>query len=137
MHKQLSNFAEIREVSVDASTNRTHGVDTANFDGVLFILKTDGTETVKAQQDDELDSSGELLENASDLENGGFQTAANDITFIDIYRPDERYVGLDVADNTAVQGPVLALRYHSRNRPVDNDVEDEIKGLQLISPDEA
>ena len=135
MHKQLSNFAEIREVSVDASTNRTHGVDTANFDGVLFILKTDGTEAVKAQQDDALSS--DLLENPSDLEDGSITTVANDITFVDIYRPDERYVGLDVEDNGAVQGPVLALRYHSRNRPVDNDVDDEIKGLQLVSPDEA
>ena len=137
MHKMLSNFAEIREVDVDGTSNRTHGVDTANFDGVLFILKTDGTEVVKAQQDDELDSSDELLEDPSDLADGSITTVANDITFVDIYRPDERYVGLDVEDNGAVQGPVLALRYHSRNRPVDNDVDDEIKGLQLVSPDEA
>ena len=137
MHKMLSNFAEIREVDVDGTSNRTHGVDTANFDGVLFILKTDGTEVVKAQQDDELDSSDELLEDPSDLEDGSITTVANDITFVDIYRPDERYVGLHVEDDTAVQGPVLVLRYHSRNRPVDNEVDDEIKGLQLISPDEA
>ncbi len=135
MHKQLSNFVEIREITVDG-TNVTHGVDTANFDGVLFILKTNGTEVVKAQQDDALDGSDELLASPSDLEDGAITTVANDITFIDIYRPDERYVGLHVEDDAAVQGPVLALRYHSRNRPVNNDEDDEVKGLQLISPDE-
>ena len=135
MDTNLINFAEIREVTVD-STNVTHGVDMANFDGVLFIVKTSGTETIKAQQDDELDSSGELLENPSDLEDGTIESGADDINWIDIYRPDERYVALDVEDNTAVDGPVLALKYHGRVRPEDNDTDD-VKGIKLISPEEA
>ena len=136
MNSNLVNFAEIREVEVDGSSNRTHGIDMANYDGVLFIVKTSGSETIKAQQDDELDSSGELLENPSDLEDGTIESGADDINWIDIYRPDERYVGLDVDDSTAVEGAVLALKYHGRVRPENNDTDD-VEGVKLISPEEA
>lgn len=135
MHKHLSNFAEIREVDVETN-NTTHAVDMQNFDGVLFLLKTTGTEDVKAQQDDSLDGSDEHCDDPTDLEDSKVETSANDVTFIDIYRPTERYIQLHVEDDGAVDGPVLAMKYHGISKPVDNDVSDEIEGNQLISPDE-
>ena len=132
MHKQLSNFAEIRNIGTGADVD---GVDTANFDGVLFILLSGSASvTVQAQQAAALDGS-DHLESAENISESYDDIASGELVLIDVYRPDKRYVGLNISDAGHVNGEVLALRYHSRNRPVDNEVNDEVTVKQLISPD--
>jgi len=134
MNKQLSNFVEIREIDVDGTADETHAVDTANFDGVLFILKADdGSADFQAKQSDEL--SGDLLDNGADIGDNVTVDASDETVFLDIYRPDKRYVAIDVGDDGHVD-VVYALKYHSRKRPVNNEVNEEIQGKVLISPDE-
>ena len=139
MHKQLSNFAELRLVEVDGTDNQTHGVDTANYDGVLFMVRAASADLeVHAIQDDSLDGSDELLDDASDIEDSKVEADnIGEVIWIDIYRPDERYVAIEFNDDSHIDNDnVFALRYHSRNRPIDNNVAEAAKGTQLVSPDE-
>lgn len=134
MHKQLSNFAEIREIEVDGTNDVTHAVDTQNFDGVLFILKADdGSADFQAQQSDSL--VGDILENGADIGDNVTVDASDETVFFDIYRPDKRYVAVNVKNSDHVD-VVYALKYHSRVRPVNNKVNEEIQGEVLVSPDE-
>ena len=132
MHKQLSNFAEIRNISTG---EHVEGVDTANFDGVMFVLLSDDASiTVQAQQADGLDGDGRL-DGAENISEEYDDIASGELVIIDVYRPDKRYVGLNISNAAHVDGEVLALRYHSRNRPVNNAVDDEVRAIQLVSPD--
>ncbi len=133
MHKQLSNFAEVRSAGTGANVV---GIDTANYDGVMFIvLETGNNLEMKAQQADGVDGSGHL-ETPEDISAVYESRGDGEIMVIDVYRPDKRYVGVH-SENAAtdVNGEIFALRYHSRNRPVDNDVEGTVKLAQLVSPD--
>ncbi len=133
MHKMLSNFARVTKLTVDATADATHGVDMANYDGVLFLALAANTAlTVQAQQADAVKNS--LLDGAEDV---GAAIAADDIdegdtVLVDIYRPLKRYVGLELSDATHATA-VWAILYHSRTKPVDNATGNVL--LQLISPE--
>lgn len=134
MQNLLSNFAEVRKLTVDADNEVTHGVDMANYDGVMFLVLSSNTAlTVQAQQAAALASG--LLSNADDI--GAIITAdeidAGDTILVDIYRPTGRYIGLEFSDAAHVTA-VWAIRYHARVKPVDNSADAHIL-LQLISPE--
>ena len=134
MQNLLSNFAEVRKLTVDGTAKATQGVDMANYDGVMFlVLSGNAALTVQAQQAVALASS--LLSNADDI--GAVITAAEiaagDTILVDIYRPTGRYVGLEFSDAAHVTA-VWAIRYHARVKPVDNSADAHIL-LQLISPE--
>ena len=134
MQNLLSNFAEVRKLTVDGTAKATQGVDMANYDGVMFLVLSGNTAlTVQAQQAAALANG--LLSNADDI--GAIITAdeiaAGDTILVDIYRPTGRYVGLEFADASYVTA-VWAIRYHASVKPVDNSTDTQII-RQLISPE--
>ena len=134
MQNLLSNFAEVRKLTVDADNEVTHGVDMANHDGVMFlVLSGNASLTVQAQQAASLSNS--LLSDADDIGAVIPATAidSGDTILVDIYRPTGRYVGLEFSDADHVTA-VWAIRYHARVKPVDNSADAHIL-LQLISPE--
>lgn len=134
MQNLLSNFAEVRKLTVDADNEVTHGVDMANHDGVMFLVLSSNTAlTVQAQQAAALANG--LLSNADDIGAVIPATAidSGDTILVDIYRPTGRYVGLEFSDAAYVTA-VWAIRYHARVKPVDNSADAHIL-LQLISPE--
>lgn len=135
MQNLLSNFAEVRKLTVDGTAKATQGVDMANYDGVMFLVLSGNTAlTVQAQQAAALANG--LLSNADDI--GAIITAdeiaAGDTILVDIYRPTGRYIGLAFADASYVTA-VWAIRYHARVKPVDNSTPDDLLLKQLISPE--
>lgn len=97
-------------------------VDTAGFDGVLFIVSfgtiTSGAATsIKVQQ---CDTSGGSY---ADLE-GTAQTVAdtndNKTFIVDVFRPREQFLKLVVDRGTqnAVVGSIIAIKYNASQRPV-------------------
>jgi hypothetical protein len=134
MQNLLSNFAEVRKLTVDADNEVTHGVDMANHDGVMFlVLSGSASLTVQAQQAASLSNS--LLSDADDIGAVIPSSAidSGDTILVDIYRPTGRYVGLEFSDAAHVTA-VWAIRYHARVKPVDNSADAHIL-LQLISPE--
>ncbi len=134
MQNFLSNFAEVRKLTVDGTADATHGVDMANHDGVMFLVLSGNTAlTVQAQQAAALANG--LLSNADDIGAVIPATAidSGDTILVDIYRPTGRYVGLEFSDAAHVTA-VWAIRYHARVKPVDNSADAHIL-LQLISPE--
>lgn len=134
MQNLLSNFAEVRKLTVDGTAKATQGVDMANYDGVMFlVLSGNASLTVQAQQAAALSNS--LLSDADDIGAGIPATAidSGDTILVDIYRPTGRYVGLKFSNSAHVTA-VWAIRYHASVKPVDNSADAHIL-LQLISPE--
>lgn len=134
MQNLLSNFAEVRKLTVDGTAKATHGVDMANHDGVMFlVLSGSASLTVQAQQAASLSNS--LLSDAYDIGAVIPSSAigSGDTILVDIYRPTGRYVGLKFSAAAHVTA-VWAIRYHARVKPVDNSADAHIL-LQLISPE--
>jgi hypothetical protein len=134
MQNLLSNFAEVRKLTVDGTAKATQGVDMANHDGVMFlVLSGSASLTVQAQQAASLSNS--LLSDADDIGAVIPSSAidSGDTILVDIYRPTGRYVGLEFSDAAHVTA-VWAIRYHARVKPVDNSADAHIL-LQLISPE--
>lgn len=116
-------------------------LDMQGYEGVLMIVKfatiaAGATTSIKAQQGAQSD-----LSDAADLEGTGITVAADDddqVFVIDLYRPQERYVRLVVdkdGSNAAAESAVY-IQYGPRNRPVDNNVTDEVTYELHVSPDE-
>jgi hypothetical protein len=111
------------DAGVAATTDITSdAVDTANCDGVLFIVSF-GTITVNAVTSikvQQCDTSGGSY---ADLE-GTAQTVAdshdNKTFYVDIFRPREQFLKLVVDRGTAnaVVGSIIAIKYNCANRPV-------------------
>lgn len=116
-------------------------LDMIDYRGVLMIVKfatiaAGATTSIKAQQGAESD-----LSDAADLEGTGQSVAADDddqIFFIDLYEPEERYVRVvvdkDAANATAEDA--IYIQYGSRKRPVTNTVTDEVTFERHATPDE-
>ena len=135
MQNFLSNFAEVRKLTVDGTADATHGVDMANHDGVMFlVLSGNASLTVQAQQAASLSNS--LLSDADDIGAVIPSSAigSGDTILVDIYRPIGRYVGLEFSDSDHVTA-VWALKYHASVKPVDNSTPDDLLLKQLISPE--
>lgn len=110
-------------------------VDMANFDGVLFVCKITtaaANNTMKAQQDTAvgMGSAADLLGSAVVL--GG---ASDEILWIDLYKPQERFVRAAVLrGTTTVIEWAIAIQYTARLRPVSNALAGTIAGKVLASP---
>ena len=118
-------------------TTTSDAIDMEGFEGVLILCDI-GTANagnyLKAQQ-----SSDDAAADAyADLE-GTKVVATNDgeICALDVYRPGERYVkGLLVRGASSTHGRMIAIRYGARKAPVDNTVDDNVRGETHVSPAE-
>lgn len=98
-------------------------LDMQGFDGVLMIVKfaaiaAGATTTIKAQQGE-----ASNLSDAADLEGTSQSVAAdddNEIYYIDIHQPQERYVRLVVGKDgaNAVAESAVYLQYRGKYNPV-------------------
>lgn len=128
----LSNFAKalaaIAVTSAGTSTINGSVIDTQGFNGVWIIIHF-GTaaadNTLKAQQ-----GAASNLSDAADLADTQVGVGASDeIVWLDIYRPRERYVrcvALRGTSTTISWG--VALLYGAESLPVDNAVAGTIHG---------
>ncbi|NCC41904.1 MAG: hypothetical protein EOM21_21340 [Gammaproteobacteria bacterium] len=114
-------------------------LDMQGFDGVLMIVKTaaihnSATYKIKAQQ-------GKLA-NATDMADleGTLQTIAgdddNEIYYIDLFQPQERYVRLVVDKDTtnACAESAVYVQYKARHEPVTQPAG--VSGEQHLAPAE-
>lgn len=114
-------------------------VDMQGYEGVMFMV-TPGTITSGAVTSI---NAAQSTDNSSfaDLEGSGITIADDDdnqVFWLDVYKPRERYVRLEVARATqnAVIGEIYAIQYGARVMPVDNNVADTITGEVHVSPAE-
>ncbi len=118
------------------------GLDMSGYESVLMIVKfaaiaAGAVTSIKAQQSDD----DGVADAYSDLAGTGVAVAADDdnqIFYLDIVRPQKRYVRLvidkDAANNAAEEA--IYLQYDARVRPVVNNVADKVTGELHVSPDE-
>ena len=136
---QLSNGIKITKVQdhTTAGTDAVNsdGVDMANFEGVLFLTSfgTAATDnTVNAAQGL---TSGGTYDDLLGTETGA--TASDEDVWLDIYRPLDRFVRLEVVRGTSTTlESIWAIQYGARNLPVDNTTTGTIIGEAHTSPAE-
>lgn len=137
---QLSNKVKIESAlaTTAAGTTEIDGatIDTAGYEGVLFIAKW-GTAAagnfLQAQQ-----GAASNLSDAADLEGTAVGVGASDeIVWLDLYRPRERYVRVQAERGTSsTLDWGVAIKYGARVTPVDNTTAGTIHGELAISPAE-
>lgn len=106
----------------------TNGIDTANFDGVMFIVAfgtiTAGAVTVvKAQQSTAVDGTGDAF---ADITGSAISVADDDdnqVVLLDIQNPTNRYVRcvVDRGTQNAVVDGIVAVLYGGANKPTTHD----------------
>lgn len=137
----LSNGIKITKVKDASATGTTevlsNVVDMVGYEGVLFfttIGSFNAGNYIKGQQDTDV-----AMGTVADLSGSKVvATANNEVVWLDIYRPQERYVRVSAirAGATTTLGEIYALQYESRKQVVDNNVAGTIIGSLLVSPDE-
>jgi hypothetical protein len=138
--QQLSNFVKIMQgaATTAAGTSEVDGatIDTAGLEGVLFIAKFGTAATDNTLQAQQGADSG--LSDAADLIGTSVAVGASDeIVWLDLYRPQERYVRVQVERGTSTTLDwCVALGYCPRVTPVDNTTAGTIAGEAHISPAE-
>lgn len=104
------------------------GVDTAGFNGVLFIalmgaVTAGATTSLKAQESSVVDGTGDAFEDI----HGSGQTIADDgdnkMYYVDVLNPRERFVRPYVsrADQNSVVEGIIAILYGAKDKPVTQD----------------
>ncbi len=138
MNVNLSNAVRTREgiATTAAGTTTINGaeVDMQNYEGVMFILKfgTPATDNqIKAQQDVVTGMGG-----AADLLGTLVAVGASDeILWLDIYRPRERFVRMVALRGTSTTIDWgVAIQYGHRKGPVSNALAGTIAGELHVSP---
>lgn len=136
----LSSHSLFREgiATTGAGTTTINGteMDMQNFDGVLFIIKfgTAATDNqIKAQQDVVTGMGG-----AADLLGTLVAVGASDeVLWLDVYRPRERFVRMVALRGTSTTIDWgVAIKYSGRKQPIDNAVAGTIAGELHVSPAE-
>ena len=136
----LSNNSRMREgiATTAAGTTTINGaeVDMQDYEGVLFVIKfgTPATDNqIKAQQDTVTGMAG-----AADLLGTLVTTGASDeIVWIDLYKPRERFVRMVALRGTSTTIDWgVAIQYGPRKGAVDNAVAGTIAGELHVSPAE-
>jgi hypothetical protein len=134
----LSSAVKISEHIATTATGTTTingtAVDMANYDGVLFVCKLStaaANNTMKAQQDTAVG-----MGSAADLLGSAIVPGASDeILWIDLFKPQERFVRAAVLrGTTTVIEWCIAIQYTARLRPVSNALAGTIAGKVLSSP---
>ena len=130
----VANASAAGTSAIDSSS-----VDMTGFDGVLFIctfgaIVSDGVQSVNAAQSAD-DST------FADLEGTSVTVADTDddkAVWVDIYRPGDRYVRLEVAkatQNSTIEG-ILAIQYQGTGLPTTHDSSTVLGGELHVTPDE-
>ena len=136
--RQLSNGCKITKVQdhTGAATTAVNStsVDMAGYEGVIFITSF-GTaaadNTAEVSQSADNSSFSDLA--ASQVASG---TSDEDV-WIDVYRPSDRYVRLEVARGTSsTLESIWAIQYGAKSQPVDNTTSGTIVGELHIAPAE-
>jgi hypothetical protein len=138
--QNLSSGVKIEQAAATtgAGTSEIDGaaIDMQNFDGVLFIAKF-GTaaadNSIQAQQ-----GAAANLSDAADLLGTLVGVGASDeIVWLDITRPRERYVRIQGLRGTSTTLDwAVAIKYGPRKPPVDNTIAGTIHGEAHASPAE-
>ncbi len=122
--------------NTSAGTTSINGatIDMAGFDGVVFVIKfgtAASNNTIKAQQ-----GADSGMSDAADLAGTSVGVGASDeIVWLDIYRPQERYLRMVAARGTSTTIEWgMAIPYGPRVQPVDNTIAGTIFGELHISP---
>jgi hypothetical protein len=142
MSMNLSNSCKILEHIPTTATGTTtingNTVDMAGFDSVLFIIKYStaaNNNTLKAQQ-----GQASNMSDAADLAGTSVTVGASDeIVWIDLHRPQERYVrAAALRGTTTVIEWAVAIQYnaHAAKLPISNALAGTIAGELWISPAE-
>lgn len=116
------------------SAINTSSVDMSGWDGVLFFGAM-GTANA-ANYINAATSSDDSTFN--DLEDTKVTPTGNgEVAWLDIYKPQERYLRLEVARGASTTfGDVYAIQYEGFKLPADNVTAGTITGELHISPDE-
>lgn len=145
MFHNLANEVKVTRVmnavAAGTSDQTSSSVDMQGWDGVMFItafgtITTGAVTSVKLVQD-----TASNLGSAADLA-GTAQTVADDddnqVVIHDIYRPQERYVGVVVDRGTqnAVIDGITAIQYKGRKQPTTHDSTTVIGCETYNSPSE-
>ena len=135
---QLSSeckFTKVKDHSAAAtSAVNSDSVDMSGWDGVVFLTSfgtaaTDNTANGATSSDDS--TFNDLL----DTETGA--TASDEDIWLDIYKPLERYLRLEVVRGTSTTlESIWAIQYRGRKMPVDNTTTGTIIGEAHVSPAE-
>jgi hypothetical protein len=111
-------------------------LDMAGYEGVLFLTRF-GTAAagnlVKAQS-----GTDDSVSDAADLEGTSVSSGTSDEgIYLDIYKPQERYVRLYVTRGTSsTMGEIWAIQYGNRNAPQTHAVSGTLTGETHVSPAE-
>lgn len=121
-----------------AGTSEVDGdiIDMQNYEGVIWICKFGTAATGNQLQAQQGADSG--MSDAADLI-GTLTTvgSSDEIVYLDLYRPRERYVRCQVQRGTSTTIDwCIAIQYGPKKLPVDNDVAGTIAGERHISPAE-
>lgn len=135
----LSEDTKIDNVEAYGSANTTtltsDSVDMQGYDGVVFIAKygtAAANNVIHAEQSSD-DGDSDAFTDIADSEVAA--GASDEIQFIDILRPEERYVRCAALRGTSstLEG-IWAIRYQARTKAVDNTTAGTIAGVTLVSP---
>jgi hypothetical protein len=137
----LSKNVKITKIKAGQATGTTEVVsdvvDMQGYDGVVFfttIGSANAGNYLKAKQDAVVGMTG-----AVDLAGKKIvATAVNEVVWLDIYRPTDRYLTANVirAGATTITGDIYAIQYGGTKFPEANVTADVILGELLISPAE-
>jgi hypothetical protein len=139
----LSKNVKLTKVKDASSAGQTavnsDSVDMANWDGVIFFtnagaITSTGVQSINLAQSSDDSSFSDLAGTKVDIADDD----DNQVFFLDVFRPVDRYVRLEIARATADSafGPIYAIRYGPRVLPVNNNVTDVSTGETHISPAE-
>ncbi len=134
----LTNHAQVHSglaAAAGAGTTAVNSliIDTANAEGVMFIVRlgtSAANNTVKAQQNSVNSASG-----MADLEGSSVVSGANNLVVLDIKRPRERYVRVEVTRGTSTTvDSITAITYDLRKPGIDQPAGVSIE--KWVSPAE-
>lgn len=137
---QLSNYISIVKVqdhtAAGTSAVNSDGVDMAGYDGVIFVTSfgTAATgNTVNAAQG--ADNSSDWVDLTGTSVSSG---SSDEDVWVDVYRPQDRYVRLEVVRGTSsTLESIYAIRYGGgRKLPNDNTTTGTIQGEAHVAPAE-
>jgi hypothetical protein len=138
MKMQLSAGVKITKVE-ELTANGTSAIESASVDmsgyeGVLFItniITAAANNTIKASQSSDDSTFADLL--GTSVASG----TSDEVCWLDILHPTDRYVRCEVARGTStVVSEIYAIQYGAHKQPVDNTTTGTIAGEAHVSPAE-
>lgn len=135
---QLSNcskMTKVKELTTEGtSAINSTGVDMLGYEGVIFItniITAAADNTINAAQSADDNSYADLLGSSVTSD------TSDEVTWLDVYRPTDRYVRMEVARGTStVCSEIYAIQYGAHKQPVDNTISGTIVGEAHVSPAE-